>query len=411
MDPIIRPQNGLLLIALQTAEDVAATPDPTLHAVPFVNGSFRKGVPFGSEDVNEVTGSLVGSAPLIVGQEVQFSFQSMIKGAGNGVTYTSTVKPPLHAALMACGKRGQFTAAVAATALTAGTTTTATLGAPYAATDDAYLGMPLILTGGNGAGMIPFVADYSAARLATLTSASAVALSATTSAELPANWSYAGTSPRDVSSRATDHPCATVRYYEDGNMYEWINVRGFVDMDGQVARAGMANFTMSGTFNGSSQVALPANAVVALHSAPVLQKGSASGHSVVLVNRKELAISRWALQNGGGLETIVDPNTPYGFGAGQVAGRSPVFTADPYRTLVGTRDAIAEIQAANTYSAALRFGTVAGNRWGLTLPMIQPVGAEDDMRGNLRSDNMSWRALNPGRDSSLRDGDSIITFF
>lgn len=411
MDPIIRPQNGLLLIGLQSAEGVAATLDPTLHAVPFVNGSFRKGVPFGAEDVNEVTGTLVGSAPLIVGQEVQFSFQTMIKGAGNGVAYTSTVKPPLHAALSACGKRGQFTAAIAAAALTAGTTTTATLGTGYAATDDAYLGMPLILTGGTGAGMIPFVADYTAGRLATLTSASAVALSTATSAELPANWSYAGTSPRDVGSRATDHPCATVRYYEDGNLYEWVDVRGFVDLEGQTARAGMANFTMSGTFNGSSQVAIPANAVVALHSAPTLQKGSASGHSVAVVNRKELAISRWALQNGGGLETIVDPNTPYGFGAGQVAGRSPTFTADPYRTLISTRDAIAEIQAANAYSGALRFGTQVGNRWGLTLPKIQPVGAEDGMRGNLRSDDMSWRALSEGRDSSLRDTDSIITFF
>ena len=411
MDPVVRPQNGLLLIALQTAEGTPATPNALTDAVPFVMGSFRKGSPYGSEEVNEVTGSLVASAPLIVGQEVQLGFQSMIKGAGNGVTYSSSVKPPLHAALSVCGKRGQFTAGVATTALAAGTVNTATLGAPYVATDQAYRGMPLLLTGGSGDGMVPFISDYSAARVAQLTAAAATALSTATSAALPANWSYAGTSPRDLSSRLTDHPCATVYYYEDGNLYQWTDVRGTVDLEGQTARAGMATFSLSGTYVGSSVATIPSNAVVALQSAPTLQKGASGGASVALANRKELAISRWSLRNGGNLESVQDPNTPFGFGPGQIAGRAPVFEADPYRTLVSTRDAIAEIAALNVYNGSLRFGTQAGNRWGLTMPALQPVGAEDDMRGNLRSDSMTWRALSPGRDAQLRDSDAIITFF
>jgi len=411
MDFVIRPDNGLLLIALQTAEGTPATPDATVHAVPFVRGSFRKGSPYGSEDVNEVTGSLVAGAPMIVGQEVQISFQSMMKGAGNGVAYSATVKPPLHAALTVCGKRGQFTAGIAAAALTAGTATTATLAAAFAGTAQMYRGMPLLLTGGSGAGMLPFISDYSSARVATLTSQAASALSTATSAELPANWSYAGTSPADQAARLTDQPCATIRYYEDGNLYEWVDVRGTVDLEGQTARGGTATFTMSGIYNGSSTAAIPANAVVALHSPPTLQKGSSSGHSVALANRRELAIGRWALRNGGGMESTQDPNTPFGIGPGQLTGRTPMFEADPYRTVVTTRDAIAEIGNLANYSGALRFGQTAGNRWGLVMPLLQPVSAEDEMRGSFRADAMGWRALSPGKDAQGRDGDSIIVFF
>src|SRR5687767_10778317 len=107
MDPVVRPENGLLLIAPQSAEGTPATLDPTLHAVPIEANSFRYGAPFTSEEANEATGSYVASAPLIVGQEVPLGFRSRIKGAGAGQTYSSTVKPPLHAALQACGWRGQ----------------------------------------------------------------------------------------------------------------------------------------------------------------------------------------------------------------------------------------------------------------------------------------------------------------
>jgi len=411
MDSLIRPENGLLLIALQTAEGVPATPDPTQHAVAFLKNSFRKGSPYGTEDVNEVTGSLVAGAPMVVGQEVQIGFQSVIKGAGNGAVYSATVKPPLHAALSICGKRGQFTAGIAAAALTAGTATTATLAAAFAATAQAYRGMPLFLTGGTGAGMIPFISDYSAARVATLTSQAASALSTATSAELPANWSYAGTSPADQAARLTDQPCATVRYYEDGNMYEWVDVRGTVDLEGSSARTGIGSFTMSGIYNGSTGAAIPTNAVVASHSPPTLQKGSTSGHSVAVANRRELALDRWSFANGGGMESTQDPNTPFGIGPGQLTGRTPLFSANPYRTVVTTRDAIAEIGSSASYSAALRFGAQAGNRWGLVLPLVQPVSAEDEMRGSFRADAMGWRALSPGKDAVGRDGEAIITFF
>src|SRR5690349_18634286 len=103
MDPVIRPQNGLLLIAPQSAEGTAATLDPTLHAVAIVDGSFSYGSPFASEESNEANGSLVAAGPLVIGQAVALSFRSRLRGAGAGATYSSSVKPPLHNAFQACG--------------------------------------------------------------------------------------------------------------------------------------------------------------------------------------------------------------------------------------------------------------------------------------------------------------------
>jgi hypothetical protein len=410
MDHVIRPENGLLLIALQTGEGQPATLDPLLHAVPVEANSFTYGSPVGSEEANEATGSYVASAPLIIGQEVPLSFRSRIKGAGPGVVYTASVRPPLHVPLQACGMRGQFTAAIAAAALTAGTTTSATLGASFAATAQLYRGQPLILSGGPGAGLVPFVTDYTVGRVAVLSDLMPSALTTATSAAIPANWTYAGTTPRDAAARLTDHPPVTVGWYEDGNLYRWQDVRGIVDLEGNTARPGFAAFSMSGTYMGAQTVAMPEQIVIASHSAPILTKGTGSA-SAAVINRTELPISRWALRNGGDLESVVDPNSPDGFGPAQIAGRRPVFEADPLRTLVSTRDAVAEIRAGANYPLALRFGQTAGNRWGLVQPVVQPIRADSEMRRRLRADAMGWQGLSTGRDSVGRDGDRYITFF
>ncbi|MCP3732011.1 hypothetical protein M9978_16420 [Sphingomonas sp. MG17] len=411
LEPTIRPQNALLLIAVQSGPGAPATPDPTLHAISFEADSFTKGQPWGSEDVNEATGSYVAGAPMRIGQEVPLSFRSRIRGAGPNVTYTSSVKPPLHVALQVAGWRGQFTAAITAAALTAGSTTSATLGTGFGTTAQAYRGMPLAITAGVGNGRIPLISDYTTGKVATLVDLFGATLDTTTTAGIPANWTYARTSPADATARETDHPLATVYYYEDGNLYKWQDVRGVLDMEGQTARPGMGTFNMSGTYLGSETAAMPANAVVASHSAPVLAKGVGGVNGAALVNRAEVAISRWALRTGGDLEGVVDPNTPYGFGASEIVGRAPTFEADPLRTLVSTRDAIAQIANDEEHIIALRHGSIVGNRWGLISPKSKPITATDEMRGRLRADAMVWRALNPGRDNQGRDGDAILTFF
>jgi hypothetical protein len=407
-DPVIRPRNAVLLVALQSAESTAATPNPATDAVPFEDGSFTFNSPYRTEDSSEVNGSFVGSAPLVLGQAATVSFRSRLKGAGAGVTYTSSVKPPLHAPLQACGMRGQFTASVSAAALTAGTPDSATLGTGFAATAQQYRGMPLLLTAGPGAGRVPLIVDYSSAKVASLSDIYGAALTTSTIAGLPANWSYAGTSPADNTARLTDQPCATIYYYEDGRLYRWMDCRGVVDFDGNSAQPGFGAFSFTGVFVDVADAAVP-NAVIAGHSAPLLLQGSGVAPAMQ-ANRRGLPISRWSLSSGGATESSEDPNTSFGFGAAQIGARTPIFEADPLQTLIATRNALAEIAAYSVYPISLQFGATAGNRVSLLLPQAQPIEAAPGLRGTLRSETLRYQALNPGDDAYARDGERILTF-
>jgi hypothetical protein len=410
MFPPIRPKNGLMLIAVQSAVGSIASLDPTVHAVPVENGSVDFTTPYTNEAADEVNGSLVASAPMIIARAATVSFRSRIKGAGNNVTYTSSVKPPLHNAFAGCGIRGYFQAAVSAAALSAGSATTGTFGTGYTGTAQLYRGMPAILSVGPGADFAPFITDFTSGKVGTFSETFSPALDNTTLAAIPANWTYAGTSPADNTARLTDQPVVTIGWYEDGNLYTWMDCRGTLDIEGNNARPAFGAFSFSGTYMGGTASAVPSNAVVANHSAPMLVKGAGSP-PVAVINRVQLPISRFALRNGGQVETPDDPNTPYGFADGQIVGRTPMFECDPLRTLVSTRDAIAEIGALSNYPIALRFGTTVGNRWGLVIPLAQPVSADNAMRGSLRADSMGFQLLNPGKDAQTRDGERILVFY
>jgi hypothetical protein len=228
---------------------------------------------------------------------------------------------------------------------------------------------------------------------------------------LPPNWTYAGTTPKDEAARATDHPTATVYIYEDGTLHKFVGCRGSIsDCGGQTARPGFATFNLMGIYAGKSDVAIPAVSVPQ-HSAPVLAMGTGGVTPALVVNHKELKVSTWSLNDGQQKETIEDPNTAYGFGSPELAGREPALVIDPLATLKANRDTVAEIEAGSQYPGVLRFGTVAGNRWSLVFPLMVPADPAVATRGIYRSENLSLRALNPGVDPSARDSEAVFCFY
>lgn len=409
-DQIIRPGNSLLLIALQTAEGVPATPSATTDAIPVEVTSIDYSGPYRAEQTDEANGSFAAGAPMVVGQPATMAFRSRLKGAGIGAVYTSSQKPPLHAALSACGWLGLFTASVSAAALAAGTFTTATVGTGFSASAQAYRGQPLTLTGAPAAGRRPLVTDYTAGKVATLADSFGTALSASNTAAIPANWSYAPTSPSSAVDRATMHPCATIYLYEDGNLHQWVDCRGTVEFDGDSGKPGMAAFSFTGVYAGISDAAVPTNVVYPGHSAPLLALGTGGVGQVFQVNRRGLPISKWSLRSNSPIETPSDPNTTFGFGSGTIAGRMYVLEADPKRTLVAARNVLADIASLVQYTGALWFPGGTGNSVGFTLPVVQPTDVASARDGNLRSETIHYQALNPGKDGSGRDGDVVLVF-
>jgi hypothetical protein len=333
-----------------------------------------------------------------------------MKGAGAGTTYSASVKPPHHDLLAACGWRGLFTAAVSATSLTAGTTTSATLATPFTNTAQTYRGMPLVLAGGSSGGRTAHVTDYTGARIATLTDLFGTALSTSVTAALPANWTYAPTSPADASARATDHPSGTLYIYEDGVLRKFYGLRGMVDFAGETARPGFMSFRFMGIYGGKTDAARVSD-TVAQHVAPTLAMGSDGVTPSVLLDRKNLAVRNWALGTQQQMEVSDDPNTAFGFGPADIAGRAQMLTLDPIESLVATRDVVADIEAGSRYNAVLRCGTAAGNRWSITAPLVQPGSTTPGRRGIYRTEELSLYALNPGVGPSSRDADAIVCFY
>jgi len=409
LDPTIRTMNVAVLLKLEGTEGVDAGPDPTVDAIPVEADSVTYGSPWTQEDSNEATGSLVAGAPLIIGQVVPISFKSRVKGAGVGVAYSATVKPPLHQALQSCGWRGQFQAAIAAAAAAAGTATTLTLANTFPATLRALLGMTLLIGAGSGAGAAPAIIEYSAGRVATLADTFSPPLDATSSVSMPANWTYAQTSPSDVASRASDQPSATIYVFRDGTLRKFVGCRGTVALDGKSARPGYGTFNMTGIYAGKVDAPIPANIVIAGHSAPQLVQG-ASVSLAVSVNRKPLTVSTWSLDPGSTIENIDDPNTPYGFGAGQIVDRKSMLKVDPLATLVANRDTISDIGSGAVMPAVFRHGSQSGNRWALVVPQAQPVTADPGTRGKLESEDTTLQCRTIGKDAYSRDTDRYLVF-
>lgn len=405
----IRHGNVAMRFKIETTEGVDAIPGAA-DAFPFEVDSVEYNGPFRTEASQETSGSLAASAPLIIGQQSEITFRARIKGAGAGATYSGSVRPPHDALLSACGWRGFFSAAVAATALASGTVSSATLAAPFVTTAQLYRGMPLQLAGGASGGRIAHVTDYTAGRVAALTDVFANPLASDVTAALPANWTYAPTSPSDESARAVDHPSGTLYIYEDGVLRRFGGLRGVVDFAGETARPGFMTFRFTGIYLGKSDAARPADPV-AQHTAPTLAMGSAGVNPSVLMDGQPLAIRNWALATGQTMEVTDDPNTPFGFGPADISRRAGILTLDPNDTLVASRDVIADIEAGEQYTAVIRCGAVAGNRWSITTPLTQPADPKPGRRGIYRTEELSLYALNSGLDPQTRDSDAVLSFY
>lgn len=408
----IRPRNVAILAKIETVSGTEEAP-ATTDAITFEADGYSYNAPYRSEQSNEANGSLAAGAPLVIGQPIELSIRFRIKGAGAGTTYDATTKPPHHVLYSACGWRGVFTAAVSAAALTAGTTTSGTLGTGFGSTDQAYRGMPLQLSGGET--RLVHVSDYDGgSKVATLADIFSGALSTGESAALPANWTYAPTSPADATARAADHPSATFYLYEDGVLHKFIGMRGTLALQGQTARPGFATATLRGIYGGKSDVAVPA-VTVPQHAAPTFNMGGGGITPALVVNHEELAASQWSLSTNAELENPDDPNTQFGFGTGEIAGRRHVLALDPIATLVANRDVVSQIENGSQYPAILRFGSQgasnAGNRVSLMLPLSAPQDLAPGTRGIFRTEELQLAALNSGKGPDTRDSDTILCFY
>lgn len=410
-DPTIRSSNVAMLFKIESTEGTDATP-VAADAFPFEEDGYSYNSPYRSTDSNEANGSLVGAAPTVIGQPSEVTIRFRLKGIAGAADYSSSVKPPHHAVMSACGLRGLFTAAIAAAALTAGTAASATLGTGFSTTPQAYRGMPLVLSAGPGNGHTPFIADYTAGKVASLTDTLAT-LTTSTQAGIPANWTYAGTSPQDIAARATDHPSGTLYIYEDGTLLKFTGCRGTVtNLSTDTAGVGFMTVKLMGIFGGKTDAAIPSDLAAPGHSAPILTQGLGGLDHAFSVNRLPLPVANVTLQSESALESPEDPNTNFGFASAQIGERRPALTCNPLATTVAVRNTLAQIGNFSQFPGVIRCGTQLRNRWAVTFPILQPVESTPGTRGMFKSEDMNYRALPPAtRDPQSRDNEFVICFW
>lgn len=369
----LRSRNAALLFKIEAQEGVPETPSAATDAVLVENP--RVSFDPQNTQTREVTGSLDNRGPIVGGLQMSMTFDVYLKGSGVAGT-----PPEFGELLRACGWAEVVTAAsipAAPEAAAAGSATTLTLGASAAGTGQLYRGMPILL-GGNPAAGVGFIVDYSAAKLATLADSFDPALDATTTWQIPVNVLY-----RPASAAI---PSGTFNLFMDGLQYVMTGARGDFTLAAPAGGPGRLSFTFRGMFVSKGDVAVPAATYDATRP-PIFKNGR------MLVARAQAAIATLGFANGNSLVYPPNPNAGEGFDPSIITERAMTGSLDPQATLVATRDILAAMRAGSEQIVHARWGSVAGNRIGLTMPAALYTGNNPGDRDGLLTEETAFACI------------------
>lgn len=375
---VLRPRNTVFLAKVEATSGVDAVPTASADAV-LINGEPRISFNVNMIQTEEVTGSLDGAGSIQAGMNCEISFDVYVKGSGAAGTV-----PEWGKLLRACGYAETILAApvpASAEACAAGgSTTLANLGTSAAAVLQQYRGMPVQFTG-TVAGL-SFVADYTAAKAATLTDTMSGSIAATTSYQVLANVLYAPAS--------NSIPSLTFYVYSDGILYKFFGCRGDVKNSTQTNNLGVFSFTFKGVFGGKVDAAVPTPTYDATRPPAFL-------NAKMTMNRLAAAVSQFSLENGAELAFPDDPNEVEGVSPPVHTSRRMTGSLNPLETLVATRDLMGDFRAGTKRIIHLRYGTVAGNRVAITIPQALYTNQTPSDRNRMMQVDVPFECI--GKDS------------
>jgi hypothetical protein len=174
------------------------------------------------------------------------TFEAELAGSGTAGTATK-----LDSLLRACGMDDTTTAAAVTGTAQAGADGEITLAASASATDDAYNGMVISITGGTGDGEKGVITDYvGSTKVATVQkSTSTFEPDGTSDYSIEANVSYKPVSDSFES--------ATIYFNNDGVLHKATGCRGTFTLSAEVGQIPVISFTMTGIYNAPTDTAAP----------------------------------------------------------------------------------------------------------------------------------------------------------
>jgi hypothetical protein len=263
---------------------------------------------------------------------------------------------------------------VAATAATAGTTSTATFPVAFSATAQVYRGVAGILTGNPAAGVTTAITNWTTGRVATYAETFGSTLSTSTLMQIPVNTLYRPTSDETV------YQSVTLYLYNDGILTTFTGCVGSVRLELTAGGMGMLVFTMRGRFGAISATALPTALTAGTAQNPPIWQGGRSQLLGRLAQCRTLSIDA-----GVGLMLPENPEAPSGYNPAVPISRAVRTTIDP---LMNTTNQVALFNNfidGTSGSLMAQLGTAAGNRFMVSQPSIRMLQADPTDRQGLRA--------------------------
>ncbi len=345
--PTMLSRRASVLFELEGSEGVDASPGPTTDSV-LVEQPLRITFSPNVIDTTEVNPSLDPFDPIVGGMSATIEFDLYLKGSGVGGT-----APEWGRMLKACGFSEAIIPAVASEAFAAGgTLTTAVLGTLASSTVQFYRGAPIIITG--AAAMTSMIYDYTAGKAAKLTDTATTAIIATSSYTIPASVVY---SPASNSIQS-----ATIWIYVDGVLYKFIGCRGTCPLTLTSGGAARISFRFMGQLTTKTDAVLPTTNVYDATRPPIWKGGSFTVNSVAAAGQT------LSIDPGNNLVQCDNPNAAEAFDVAVITARQVRGNINPKEVLVATRDIMTSFRTQVKQPIQARFGTVAGNRVGITVP-------------------------------------------
>jgi hypothetical protein len=299
------------------------------------------------------TGSLDNRPGIVGGGRFTISgVRVPLRGAGQAV-----VAPEWFRVLQAAGMviTATDTPVGGPTAATAGTTTTATLAAPFAATADLYKFMPITLSGNPATPRTTLITDYTAGRVATF-SRTFSTLTTSTLAIIPTHRLL------EFTDTEADFRTLTVYAYQAGQLFigtHCVALNPRIELT--VGQPGFLVFDLLGVLADASpaETALPAGAAAVTRPTPPTWRGGEAQ-----IGRAEARCQRVTFSLGAAGILSPAPESANGFDGAHLMARTPRCEIEMMSNSTASPARVSAMRAGTDTLFSAILGTSAGNRLG-----------------------------------------------
>jgi hypothetical protein len=338
-------------------------------------------------ELSEYTGTLDRAASITGGLKPRLRLRMPVRGSGAAAT-----APDFGKLLQACTFNVTATGAAigAPTAATAGTTTTVTAAAPFAATAQLYRGMPLLATGDQT--FTSAIVDYTVGRVITIGETRGANMTTSTLLQIPINNLYSPTSDESV------YKTITLYFYRDGVLWTFVGCTGTASLELTTAGLVFINFDLTAVFGAKSTTALPAAAATAAAARALIVPPRLVGTKIQL-NKANAQVRTLTINAGVNVTLPEDPEGLDGYGPAVPIERDVGGSMDPFINTSNTAALFTAFRNGTSMNLMALLGSTAGNRFAFTCPAVKAVAMDPGDRGGLTTHGITFQA--EGADSAF----------